>query len=88
MSLFFWDFDSQRVNGPDQGKSERSTNYGVDFSDGPPASKEAESPSTLITLHYRGRGGPVQGQKQRRREPKHLNHTIHILVTPQFLNRQ
>ena len=51
MSLFFWDFDRQRVDAPDQGKSERSTNYGVDCSDGPPASKQTESPSPIIPFH-------------------------------------
>ena len=54
MSLFFWDFDIQCVDARDQGESEMSTNYGVDCSDGPPASKEAESPSPLITSHHMG----------------------------------
>ena len=46
------------MEAPDQGTSEGSTNYGVDYSDCPPTSKEAEIPSSLITLIYiKGQGG-------------------------------
>ena len=50
MPLDFMLIDS--VVAPDQGTSKESTNDGVDNLDGPPASKVAESPIILFTLHY------------------------------------